>query len=87
MPKQEINTIARIENTLIFHAEYQLTAKEQKVMLYLISSIDPVSQNRIENESSNRRGEGRYFGHLVSKKENLRARRPLRNGHGTLTGS
>jgi len=50
MPKQEINTIARIENTLIFHAEYQLTAKEQKVMLYLISSIDPVRQNNFQSQ-------------------------------------
>lgn len=44
------NTIARIENTLIFHAEYQLTAKEQKVMLYLISSIDPIRQKRFESQ-------------------------------------
>ena len=50
MRNQKTNTIARIENTLIFHAEYQLTAKEQKVMLYLISSIDPVRQKRFESQ-------------------------------------
>jgi len=50
MIKQKTNTIARIENTLIFHAEYQLTAKEQKVMLYLISSIDPVRQSNFQSQ-------------------------------------
>ena len=38
------NTIARIENTLIFDTQYQLTAKEQKVILLLVSKIDPIFQ-------------------------------------------
>lgn len=41
------NTIARIENTLIFDSHYQLTAKEQKVILLLISKIDPVRQSQL----------------------------------------
>ncbi len=40
-------TIARIENTLIFDTHYQLTAKEQKVILLLISKLDPVRQTRL----------------------------------------
>lgn len=41
------NTIARIENTLIFDSHYQLTAKEQKVILLLVSKIDPVRQTQL----------------------------------------
>ncbi len=41
------NTIARIENTLIFDSHYQLTAKEQKIILLLISKIDPVRQHHL----------------------------------------
>ena len=44
------NTIARIENTLIFDSQYQLTAKEQKVILLLISKIDPVRQIALEEQ-------------------------------------
>lgn len=44
------NTIARIENTLIFDTQYQLTAKEQKVILLLISKIDPVRQTALEEQ-------------------------------------
>lgn len=43
----KLNTIARIENTLIFDSHYQLTAKEQKVILLLISKIDPVRQTHL----------------------------------------
>jgi len=38
-------TIARIENEFIFNAQYQLTAREQKVMLYLISNINPLGSS------------------------------------------
>ena len=37
-------TIARIENDLIFNGKYQLTAKEQKVVLFLVSKLNPQSQ-------------------------------------------
>jgi plasmid replication initiation protein len=33
--------VARIENTLIFGAKYKLLPREQKIVLYLISKIDP----------------------------------------------
>lgn len=33
--------VARIENTLIFGAKYKLLPREQKIILYLISKIDP----------------------------------------------
>lgn len=41
---RENSTIARIENALIFDSKYQLTAKEQKIILLLISKIDPTTQ-------------------------------------------
>ncbi len=44
------NTVARIENRFIFNAQYQLTAREQKVILYLISNIDPKSQKRFHEQ-------------------------------------
>ena len=37
-------SVARIENKFIFQAQYQLTAREQKVILYLISKIDPTGK-------------------------------------------
>lgn len=40
-------TIARIENTLIFDTHYQLTAKEQKIILLLISKLDPARQTEL----------------------------------------
>lgn len=39
------NAIARIENNFIFNAQYQLTAREQKIMLFLISNINPQEKN------------------------------------------
>ena len=38
------HTIARIENNLIFNGKYQLTAKEQKIVLFLISKVNPMAQ-------------------------------------------
>jgi len=37
-------SIARIENQFIFNAQYQLTAREQKVILYLVSKVDPTGK-------------------------------------------
>ena len=37
--------IARIENNFIFNAQYLLTAREQKIMLFLISKINPTDKN------------------------------------------
>ena len=39
--------IARIENFFIYNAQYSLTAKEQKVILYLVAQIDPVRQSKL----------------------------------------
>jgi plasmid replication initiation protein len=47
---QSSNKVARIENRFIFNAQYQLTAREQKVILYLISNIDPKSQKRFHEQ-------------------------------------
>ena len=44
------NKIARIENRFIFNAQYKLTAREQKVILYLISNIDPKNQKRFHEQ-------------------------------------
>lgn len=44
------NKVARIENRFIFNAQYQLTAREQKVILYLISNVDPKSQKRFHEQ-------------------------------------
>ena len=49
MSKQS-NKIARIENKFIFNAQYKLTAREQKVILYLISNIDPRRQERFHEQ-------------------------------------
>ncbi len=37
--------IARIENRFIFNARYQLSAREQKIILYLMSNLDPKQQD------------------------------------------
>lgn len=42
--------IARIENRFIFNAQYKLTAREQKVILFLISNIDPKRQERLHEQ-------------------------------------
>lgn len=45
------NQVARIENFFIFNAKYNLTAKEQKVILYLIAQINPVKQERFHEQT------------------------------------
>lgn len=44
------NTVARIENSFIFNAQYSLTAREQKVILYLIAQIDPQTQTEFQKQ-------------------------------------
>lgn len=41
----KLNKLARIENNFIFNARYQLNAREQKIILYLISNLDPRNQD------------------------------------------
>jgi len=76
MNPAKTKTIARIENTLIFNAEYQMTAKEQKVMLYLISSIDPIRQKRFESQVISLKN---LEGVLMSDKKNGSFYKEIRN--------
>jgi len=39
--------IARIDNQFVYNARYQLSAREAKVVLFLISKIDPVRQKNL----------------------------------------
>lgn len=50
MGSKKHNQIARIENFFIFNAKYNLTAKEQKVILYLIAQINPIKQERFHEQ-------------------------------------
>lgn len=43
--------IARIDNTFVDNARYQLSAREAKVMLFLISKIDPIKQKRLHEQT------------------------------------
>lgn len=43
--------IARLDNVFVYNARYQLTAKEAKVILYLISKIDPIKQSRLHEQT------------------------------------
>ena len=43
--------VARIENFFVFNAKYSLTAKEQKVILYLIAKINPRLQERFHEQT------------------------------------
>lgn len=45
------NNLARIENDFIFNAQYQLTAKEQKIILLLIANINPVKQKNFQTQT------------------------------------
>jgi len=38
------NTLARIENHLIFNGQHGLSAREQKVILFLIAQINPLDR-------------------------------------------
>lgn len=44
------NLVARIENRFVFHAQYQLSAREQKVILFLIANMDPKKQSRFHEQ-------------------------------------
>ena len=47
MKENEKLPIARIDNTFVFNARYNLTAREAKVILFLISKIDPIKQSSL----------------------------------------
>lgn len=44
------NMVARIENKFVFNAQYQLSAREQKVILFLIANMDPKKQKRFHEQ-------------------------------------
>lgn len=69
MNNQISEKIAKIDNSFILNAQYRLTAKEQKILYYLISHLDPKNEKEFHNitvpireiedtikESSNRSG-------------------------------
>lgn len=41
--------VAKIDNTFIVNAQYRMTAKEQKVLYYLISHLDPKNEKDFNN--------------------------------------
>ncbi|MEM6316086.1 MAG: replication initiation protein [Bacteroidota bacterium] len=41
------NTVARLDNFLIYNGKFKLTAKEQKVVLFLAARINPIKQKRL----------------------------------------
>lgn len=42
--------VARIENAFIFNARYNLSAREQKLILFLIAQIDPKTQQEFQKQ-------------------------------------
>ncbi len=73
--------IARIDNQFVYNARYQLSARESKVILFLVSKIDPVRQkNLIEQTVSVReleqvlKGDAKKWGGLYEELELLRDR-------------
>lgn len=44
MMNQNLEKVAKIENTFILNAQYKLTAKEQKVFYYLVTHLDPKNE-------------------------------------------
>lgn len=44
MTNQNLDKVAKIENTFILNAQYKLTAKEQKVFYYLVTHLDPKNE-------------------------------------------
>lgn len=45
------NLVARIENTLIYGARYKLLPREQKIILYLISKVDALNDDRFHEQT------------------------------------
>ena len=51
MQRNNTLPVARLDNTFVDNARYQLTAREAKVMLFLISKIDPIKQKRLHEQT------------------------------------
>lgn len=50
MEKNE-NLLARLENSFVFAARYKLNAREQKMLLYLISKLNPKNQSDFHKQA------------------------------------
>ncbi len=50
MEKSE-NILARLENSFVFSARYKLNAREQKMLLYLISRLNPKNQSDFHKQA------------------------------------
>jgi len=68
------NNIARMDNRFVFHAQYQLSAKEAKIILFLISKIDPLRQKNLMEQTVSvkeleqfLRGDAKRWGGLYSE--------------------
>lgn len=51
MPLHNNRQIARIENRFIFNAQYKLSPREQKLILFLIANMDPKKQERFHEQT------------------------------------
>jgi len=51
MGKATTRQIARIENRFIFHAQYKLSPREQKLILYLIANMDANKEKRFYEQT------------------------------------
>lgn len=51
MPMHNNRQIARIENRFIFNAQYKLSPREQKLILFLIANMDPQKQERFHEQT------------------------------------
>jgi Initiator Replication protein len=45
MDSQISNKVAKIDNSFIVNAQYKMTAKEQKILYYLIAHLDPLNES------------------------------------------
>ena len=76
-----IKSVARIDNQFVYNARYNLSARESKIILFLISRIDPVRQkNLIEQTVSVKelervlKGDAKRWGGLYAELEIMRDR-------------
>ena len=76
-----IKSVARIDNQFVYNARYNLSARESKIILFLISRIDPVRQkNLIEQTVSVKelervlKGDAKRWGGLYAELEVMRDR-------------
>lgn len=81
LAKTPTTPVARIDNQFVYNARYNLSARESKIILFLISKIDPVRQkNLIEQTISVKeleqvlKGDAKRWGGLYKELEGMRSR-------------